>query len=75
MGRPHPLTLALDTSGLFERFCLIRIAALSRGLAILSRLILQGGADPAPPGRRKKSHPSLVDALESGWVMKFRSPS
>jgi len=49
--------------------------ALSRGLGVLSRLTLQGGADPAPPGRRKKSQVSPVDALEVGWVLRFRSPS
>ncbi|MGI8747098.1 MAG: transposase, partial [Deinococcus sp.] len=49
--------------------------ALSRGLAVLSRLTLHGGADPAPPGRRKKSQVSPVDALEGGWVLRFRSPS
>lgn len=31
---PHRLTLALDTSMLFERFCLIRIAVLFRGRAV-----------------------------------------
>jgi len=49
--------------------------ALSRGLAVFGRLILQGGTDPAPPGRRKKSHPNPVNALEVGWVLRFRSPS
>ncbi|WP_082869722.1 transposase [Deinococcus puniceus] len=49
--------------------------ALSRGRAVLNRLTLQGGADPAPPGHRKKSHVSSVDALEGGWVLRFRSPS
>lgn len=38
--------------------------ALSRGQAVLHCLTLQGGADPASPGRRKKSHVSSVDALE-----------
>ncbi len=49
--------------------------ALSRGLTVLTRLTLQGGADPASPGRRKKSQPSPVDALQCGWVLRFRSPS
>ena len=31
---PHPLVLALDTSLLFKRFCLIRVAVLFRGRAI-----------------------------------------
>ncbi|THF71502.1 transposase [Deinococcus sp. Arct2-2] len=49
--------------------------ALSRGLVVLSQLTLQRGANPAPPGRRKKSQPSPVDALEVGWVLRFRSLS
>lgn len=49
--------------------------ALSRGQAVFRRLTLQGGADPAPPGRRKKLQVSPVDALEVGWVLRFRSPS
>ena len=37
----HPLVLALDTSVLFERFCLIRVAVLFRGRAVplVSRVI------------------------------------
>lgn len=37
----HPLVLALDTSVLFERFCLIRVAVLFRGQAgpLVSRVI------------------------------------
>ncbi|WP_234009250.1 transposase [Deinococcus sp. NW-56] len=45
-GGEHPLVLALDTSVLFEQFCLIRVAVLFRGRAVplVSRVIRHSSA-------------------------------
>ena len=49
--------------------------ALSRGQAVFSRLTLQGGPDPEPPGKRKRPHAAPRTTLEVGWQVVFRSPS
>ncbi len=49
--------------------------ALSRGQAVFTRLILQGGPDPEPLGTRKRPRPTPLTTLEVGWKLVFRSPS
>ncbi|AZI45248.1 IS4/IS5 family transposase (plasmid) [Deinococcus psychrotolerans] len=46
--------------------------ALSRGRTVFSRLTLQGGPDPEPPSRRKRSDADPRTTLEVGWQLVFR---
>lgn len=49
--------------------------ALSRGQALFTRLTLQGGPDPEPPGQRKRAHAPPQTTLEFGWQLVFRASS
>ena len=49
--------------------------ALSRGQAIFTRVTLQGGLDPEPPGQRKRPQALPPTTLEVGWQLVFRLPS